>query len=99
MRDLIISLMNKVIVPKYSPMEFYVVSASDLAEGSTVGYLVRIEMNEYDSRKKDEERLVSEVIMILKMLGLKRVWRKYYEDDNGYDCETDTRYIRIIGIE
>ncbi len=101
MRDLIIQLMNKIIIPKYPYINYHVVASNDLGWNRSIGYEVSIRMKDFENNKEDQKELVKDVEMILFALGLKKGYIGYLLRvcGKGYEYQTDRRYIKIIGIE
>lgn len=93
--------MDRVIVPKYPYINYHVVGSNDLDWERSIGYEVSIGMKDFENTKENQKELVQDVEMILSALGLKKGYKKYllWVHDEGYDYQTDTNYIKIIGIE
>ena len=50
MRDIIINLMEKLIVTKYGPMDYHVVSTNDFGSRRELGYIIHCEFKQNQHR-------------------------------------------------
>lgn len=90
MRDLIINLIEKVIIPKYGELSYHVIGTNHFPRRSYpggFGYIVEFE----NVSPLIQKELVKSVKMILEMLGLKHV---------TYHFDPDYRNVlEIFGIQ
>lgn len=68
MRNVIINLINRVIIPKYGPIRFNVVHTNDL-HAPGLGYEVTYSLDEKLS-KKISEGIITDTKMLLQMIGM-----------------------------
>ncbi len=94
MRDIIINLMEKLIVPKYGPMDYHVVSTNDFGSRRDLGYIIHCELkqNQHIDVVRDLE---NDLVTLLQMLGLRDVKRDY----SSWVLKASHRKVDVIGIK